>query len=544
MFGPALRRVRPRPLAVASIALHRPPCFISPLFRPTLSALAFRCSSLSAPARAPSASPPAASPPPPPPPPPALPAAAAAFRSAAAEAADELAAEAAAAAPAAAAAAAAPAPARPPLTAAGLLAAYAELSKARLSALVVFTSGAGYLMAGAPASWPALCAAVVGTSLAAASAGALNQVWEAPLDARMRRTAGRPLPSGRLSRAHALAFGGAMAAASVTVLAAGANALTAALGAGTIALYVLVYTPLKTRSTLNTAVGAVVGAVPPLMGWAAATGGTLAFEPLLLGAALAAWQLPHFYALAWGLRRDYARGGFAMAPVRDTTGGRATAWLALRGALALAAVPPAAALLGVTSAMFAVEGAALNAVLLRLALRFHREPSDASARALFRASLWYLPLLLALMVFHSRHWHADADAAGAAAAAAEELNARDLSELAARGMAQLHAWGRAACIHEVVVRQHVTQLARSADSLGRDACRLLFQSFGGPKAAAAAAQAAAPAETIVVAEAASGARGACPVVVVEEAAAKAAVLATAAAATAAERRRSPSSAVQ
>jgi protoheme IX farnesyltransferase len=449
---------------------------------------------------------------------------------------------AAAAAPAAAGAgAAAPPPAASPSR--SLLSAYLELSKARLSALVVFTSGAGYLMAGpfggaadgvASASAGGLLAAVTGTALAAASAGALNQLIEKPLDARMKRTASRPLPSGRLTPAAAAGFAAGAAAASAAVLLAGTNALTAALGMATIAAYAFVYTPLKTRSACgggacelasmrsftaaftdshlarppaglwNTAVGAVVGAVPPLMGWAAATGGALAFEPMLLGAALAAWQLPHFYALAWGLRADYARGGFVMAPVLDATGGKRTAWLALRGALALAALPPLAALLGVTSAMFAVEGVALNAVFLRLAARFYAAPSDAAARALFRASLWYLPLLLALMVFHSRHWHAPpaaapaaaADAAAAAAGAdagaaaapphagarapaAEPRNARDLAELAQRGMARLHAAGRAACLHEIVVRREWEEAAAAAaGDFGRSACRALFQRMG------------------------------------------------------------------
>jgi protoheme IX farnesyltransferase len=336
-----------------------------------------------------------------------------------------------------------------------------------------------------------------------------------------------------------MAFGAGLTAASAGILLLGTNPLTAALGIGNVALYSLVYTPLKQRSTLNTAVGAIVGAIPPVMGWAAATGGLLAFEPMLLGAALFWWQFPHFYSLAWNLRKDYARGGYAMVPVLDVTGGKHTAWLSLRSTIAMSTLPVVASVLGVTSPMFAVEGVLLNGYFLRLAWRFYRDPSDSSARALFRASLWYLPLLLVLMVFHSRRWHreegaeaeeaaaaaaagtivvasaegatgavkastaapgaaaADAAAADAAVAVASKcpygykaaFNARDLSELAQRGVSQMHAWGRAVCLHELMVRQHLTSAYDGASAMGRAACRLLF---GGGSGGAAAAAAAAP----------------------------------------------------
>ena len=283
----------------------------------------------------------------------------------------------------------------------------AELSKARLSSLVVFTSGAGYLMAGVPASWPAFAAVTIGTALAAAAAGTFNQVIETPLDAKMKRTQSRPLPAGQITPAAAVAFGAGLTVASSAILLAGTNPLTAALGLGNVALYSLVYTPLKTRSELSTAIGAVVGAVPPLMGWAAATGGDLscllAAEPAVLGLALFWWQFPHFYALGWTLRRDYIRGGYAVVPATDATGSR-TAWLALRSAVALSLLPFAAVAAGVANPMFAVEGVALNAALLAASWRFYAQPSDASARAVFRTTLWYLPVLLALLVFHSRHW--------------------------------------------------------------------------------------------------------------------------------------------
>ena len=282
---------------------------------------------------------------------------------------------------------------------------YAELCKARLSSLVVMTTGAGFLMAGAPASWMTCAAATVGTSLAAGAAGTFNQVWETSNDTAMKRTQRRPLPSGRISRSGALAFGASLTAGSGAILLAGTNPLTAGLGLFNIFLYSLVYTPLKTRSEWNTAVGALVGAIPPVMGWVAATGSSLLTpEPMLLALALFWWQFPHFYSLAWTHRKDYARGGFAMVPVLDTDNGKRTAWYALRSSISLAGLPFAAAALGVTSPMFAVEGAVLNGYLLHLSSRFYRSPNDATARALFRCSLWYLPVLLVLMVFHSMHW--------------------------------------------------------------------------------------------------------------------------------------------
>ena len=334
-----------------------------------------------------------------------------------------------------------------------LLQAYGELCKARLSALVVVTSGAGFLLAGTPVDWAAFAAAVSGTALAAASANTFNQVSEAPLDALMKRTQGRPLPTGRLSRGAALAFGWGAGAASLGVLLAGTNPLTAALGMGNIALYALVYTPLKQLSTLNTAVGALVGAVPPLMGWAAATGSLAAVDPFLLAYVLFAWQFPHFYALAWGLRKDYARGGYAMVPVFDATGAH-TARLILRHTLALSTLPLVSTLLGVTSPMFAVEGVLLNGYLLRLAASFRAAPSDAGARAIFRASLWYLPLVAALFVFHANHWLAkeeqlQLDALVGAAPPLAPARGTSWGEAAENAIASARLVGRGLCLHEV-----------------------------------------------------------------------------------------------
>jgi len=289
------------------------------------------------------------------------------------------------------------------------LMAYAELSKARLSSLVVLTSGAGFLLAGSPVDWPACLAAVTGTTLAAAAANTFNQIYEVKTDALMKRTMRRPLPSGRLSVTQATTFGvGCAAASSAILLSCTSGPLAATIAAGNIFLYACIYTPMKQVSIYNTHVGAIVGALPPLIGWAAATGSVAAVEPFLLAYTLFAWQFPHFYSLAWTLRKDYARGGHMMVPVIDTTNGLWTARQSFRHAALLSLVPFAAVLLGVTSPMFAVEGIVLNGYFLYLARKFSLDPSDLTARPLFLASLWYLPVLLFLIVFHATSWHLNA----------------------------------------------------------------------------------------------------------------------------------------
>jgi protoheme IX farnesyltransferase len=280
---------------------------------------------------------------------------------------------------------------------------YSQLGKARLSALVVMTTGAGFLMAGGPISWGSFAAATVGTSLAAASANTFNQCWEVELDAKMQRTHRRPLPSGRISRPHALAFGAATATASTAILAAGCSPLVAGLGALNIGLYSLVYTPLKMKSEWNTWVGSVVGAIPPLMGWAAATGTILAPEAALHAYLMYCWQMPHFFALSWRSRKDYARGGYKMVACNDPTGSRSAA-LALRYSYYMGAIPIMAALTDTTSYMFAVEGTVVNAYTIFLAHKFYAKPSNATAQKVFLASLWYLPVIMGCMVLHSQQW--------------------------------------------------------------------------------------------------------------------------------------------
>jgi protoheme IX farnesyltransferase len=274
---------------------------------------------------------------------------------------------------------------------------YLELAKARLGSLVILTTIVGYVLAsrGHWAPWT-LVWTVIGTSLTAFGANILNQWWEADRDALMHRTRSRPLPSGRIGSREALRWGLLSSLLGTGVLAAGANLLTAALAGGTVLLYVLVYTPLKVRTPLNTVVGAVVGAVPPMMGWTAATGRVELGAWILFGL-LFVWQVPHFLALAWMYRDDYARGGYRMLPAVDDAGGL-TGRMAFVWAAALLPLSACLTVSGVTGSVFLATSLALGAAFAWLGLRFARERSRPAARRLFLASVLYLPALLGLMV--------------------------------------------------------------------------------------------------------------------------------------------------
>ena len=281
----------------------------------------------------------------------------------------------------------------------GLLALYLELTKARLSALVVLTTAVGYVVAvpvGTAIDWPRFVATVVGTALAAACASALNQIVEARRDGLMERTRGRPVPSGSLSATHGLVFSLAIGYAGLLFLMLAVNVAAAMLALLTILVYILIYTPLKTRSAMNTLVGAVCGAIPPMIGWIAATGRLDAGAWVLAGV-LFTWQLPHFFSLAWRYRDDYARGGFAMLSVRDKSG-RLTGLVAITASAALVPIALGATWWGVTGWVYAVGSVILGAMLVFLAGALCLRRSDARARRLFLATLVYLPLLLCLMV--------------------------------------------------------------------------------------------------------------------------------------------------
>lgn len=278
------------------------------------------------------------------------------------------------------------------------LAVYAELGKVRLGSLVVLTATVGYAL-GAHAgafSWTALLALGLGTLLAAAGANTFNQWLEIERDARMHRTRTRPLPTGRITRRHALALALGESLLGTGLLAAACNLLTAGLALAVIVLYAVVYTPLKPRTSLNTLVGAVCGAVPPMMGWAAARG-SLDAGAWVLAATLFVWQVPHFLALAWLYREDYIRGGYRMLPISDPSG-TVTCSMALLYSLALVPVGLAASAAGMAGWIYAVGAVLLGGVMIERSLRLLRRRTDRAARHVFWASLAYLPLLLGLMI--------------------------------------------------------------------------------------------------------------------------------------------------
>lgn len=272
-----------------------------------------------------------------------------------------------------------------------------DLTKARLVSLVVVTTAVGFAMA-ARSGWSSgdLLWTLAGTALAAAGSMALNQRMEAEADGLMERTRRRPLPTGALSPAFASAFGISVGSAGIVLLAWRTNLLTAALGLAVVAIYTLVYTPLKKRSTACTLAGAVCGAIPPMMGWSAATG-TLGFGAWILAGILFLWQIPHFLALAWLYRDDYERGGFRMLPIVDPAGD-ATALMVVLYSLALLPVGLAATLSGLAGWAYAAGSLALGGALLALGVSLARTRSLPAARRLFYATLAYLPLLLGLMV--------------------------------------------------------------------------------------------------------------------------------------------------
>ncbi|NWG00311.1 MAG: protoheme IX farnesyltransferase [Thermoanaerobaculaceae bacterium] len=273
------------------------------------------------------------------------------------------------------------------------------LFKARLVALVVVTTAVGFLLATPSpvlASLPLLLPTLAGTALAAAGSMALNQAMEWRRDARMQRTLTRPVPTGILSPGQAALLGTGVTATGLALLAARVNGLTAALGLVVVAVYLLVYTPLKVRTPACTLAGAICGALPPMMGWTAATH-SLPIGAWVLGGILFLWQIPHFLALAWLHRHDYQRGGFRMLPAVDPSGA-ITGRVAAVYSLALVGLNLAAFLMGLAGALFAAGAALLGFWLTRQAVRLAVSRSEANARRLFLATLAYLPLLLALMV--------------------------------------------------------------------------------------------------------------------------------------------------
>ena len=275
---------------------------------------------------------------------------------------------------------------------------FSELVKARLTLLVLITTLVGfYVGARGALDWALMIHTLLGTALLACGAAALNQLIEREHDAKMRRTEGRPLPSGRLQPDTVLLFGGFSSMAGLIYLAFAVNLLTSLLGAVTLVTYVFVYTPLKRVTWLNTTVGAIPGALPPLMGWTAATG-ELAGAGWALFAILFFWQIPHFLAIAWMYRDEYAKAGFIMLPGVDPTGER-TAHQAVSHAIGLLIVSLCPVLFRVAGPTYFVGALLIGLVFLAAAFAFARQLNALRARQLFFASIIYLPLLLGLMVF-------------------------------------------------------------------------------------------------------------------------------------------------
>jgi protoheme IX farnesyltransferase len=279
----------------------------------------------------------------------------------------------------------------------GLIRDLVELVKARLTLLVLVTTAVGfYLGAEGPVNFAALLHTVFGTAAAAAGAAALNQWWEHNLDALMQRTRSRPVPAGRMRPRDAVILGSALSIFGVAYLAFVCNALSAALAAITIIIYIFAYTPLKRVSTFNTALGAVPGALPPMIGWAAARG-TLNAGAWMLFAILFFWQLPHFFAIAWMYRDDYARAGFQMISSDDRTGER-SASQSVFFCMLLFIVAGLPAFLGIATVFYLLAELILGAVFVAVAMRFLKTRARADARRLFITSIIYLPLLLGALV--------------------------------------------------------------------------------------------------------------------------------------------------
>ena len=274
---------------------------------------------------------------------------------------------------------------------------FAELVKARLTALVLLTTAVGfYLGVRGPMDYRSLLRVFFGTAAAAAGAAALNQWWEWQLDALMQRTKSRPVPGGRMRPVSAFVIGAALSAAGVIYLAVACNALSATLAGVTVAIYIFAYTPLKRVSTFNTLVGAVPGALPPVIGWAAARG-TLDAGAWSLFTIVFLWQLPHFFAISWMYRDDYARAGFQMIASDDPTGERSASQSVFFCILllVLAGLP---GFVGVVNFLYVPVELVLGGLFVVVAMRFLRTRTRADARLLFITSIVYLPLLLAALV--------------------------------------------------------------------------------------------------------------------------------------------------
>jgi heme o synthase len=278
---------------------------------------------------------------------------------------------------------------------------YIALTKPRITWLILMSTGVGYFF-GAQRGMPGwhfwtLLHTIIGTGLIASGTAALNQWYERVADGKMRRTQARPLPSGRLNPGKALFFAIAISAAGFVELWFGANPLSALLGLITLLTYLFVYTPLKQRSPHSTTIGSIPGAMPPLIGFAAASG-TLTWEAWVLFAILFLWQFPHFYAIAWMYKEDYARAGIRMLPVVEPDG-KSTARRILLYSIALIPISLMPKFLAMAGNVYLYGALALGLAFVYYGLRIRWDRTRQQARRVLLASVVYLPVLFSLMLF-------------------------------------------------------------------------------------------------------------------------------------------------
>jgi protoheme IX farnesyltransferase len=335
------------------------------------------------------------------------------------------------------------------------LSALGELFKYRLSALVVGTTSVGFIAQNAidsaasigsnSAAATTFVACCAGTALCSMSASTVNQIVERHRDARMKRTKHRPLPTGTITPMQASALAAVTGISGSTLLYTMTDPITCLLGTTNMALYAGLYTYLKPRSTLNTWVGAIVGAIPPLMGWVSAGGTLMDLEAWFLASTLYLWQMPHFFALSWMYRTDYQRGGFQMISRHDPLGST-TSSLILRYTTYLSTIPLLSTACGITSSMFALESIVFNSVALRVAYQFTQDRTTTNARKVFLTSLWYLPCWMMLFLLHAKKNTNKNNSL-------EEGEDEDKLELSIiqQGLEFIRQKGKEHCIHEQVV---------------------------------------------------------------------------------------------
>ncbi len=277
------------------------------------------------------------------------------------------------------------------------------LMKVRLNFFVLVTTFFGFLLysRGLDLNWARLMHTILGTAAAAFGSAAFNQLMEVDLDARMKRTADRPLPSRRMDPLVAFGIGWVLSAIGIIHLAVQVGNLAAYLTAATVAIYVFVYTPLKRLSSANTLVGAIPGAIPPMIGWVGA-GGALGWEAWFLFGLLFFWQLPHFIAINWLCRDEYESAGYKMWSNGDLTG-KKSGYLSAMFAVALAAFSLLPSFFGFTNLLWGIVGPLLALVMAALALKFSRDGERTSARRLFLFTLLYLPIALIVLVAAWKH---------------------------------------------------------------------------------------------------------------------------------------------